>query len=84
MIDDYVLRIVHLRIGPLDINVANLFFGVRHHCFSSHLSSSSRSEGSWGVAVRYAVRKMRGLQYIGAGLQYIGAPKFYIQDSGKE
>ena len=31
-----------------------------------------------------AVRKMRGLQYIGAGLQYIGAPKFYFQDSGKE
>ena len=30
------------------------------------------------------VRKMRGLQYIGARLQYIGAPKFYIQDSGKE
>ena len=31
-----------------------------------------------------SVRKMRGLQYIGAGLQYIGAPKFYFQDSGRE
>ena len=30
------------------------------------------------------VRKMRGLQYIGAGLQCIGAPKFNFQDSGKE
>ena len=30
------------------------------------------------------VRKMRGLQYIGARLQYIEAPKFYFQESGKE
>ena len=31
-----------------------------------------------------SVRKMRGLQYIGAGLQYIGAPEFYFQNSGKD
>ena len=31
-----------------------------------------------------AVRKIRGLQYIGAGPQYNGAPKFYFQYSGKE
>ena len=34
--------------------------------------------------IRYTVRELRGLQYIGAGLQYIGAPKFYFQDSGKD
>ena len=31
-----------------------------------------------------SVRKMRGLQYIGAGLQYIGAPEFYFQNSGTD
>ena len=68
-----VCNVCTLQCAVLSVQLLVCTVVISMQCAIVHLCNCAQS-----------VRKMRGLQYIGAGLQYIGAPKFYFQDSGKE